>query len=893
MYYLDLSGEWECQPRGKQAMRVQVPGCFDTYMEEKDFAQEVRFSTKFTAEENCEHYRLCFGAVSYYCDVFLNGVQIGSHEGMWDRFYIDPTPAIRPGENLLEVVVTKPGYHDTDAFPLRQVLTGFLPDVICTFGGLWEKPALLGAPAFFVQNYFARGNAQGGCDAEVQLWAAETGEYRLQGRLLDSEGREVAEISSPAATLQPGCHCLRAECSIENPRLWSLDDPALYSLEITVLGPGQAETLGKAFGFRDIGSQGSTILLNNRPVYPRGVLHWGYYDEIIIPRPSREAIREEILRCKAHGFNMIKHCLYIPSEEYFELADELGMLLWIELPLWLPDPTPQLEQRIRREYPAIVKQISGHPSVVVMSLGCELNDAVDTGILEEMYHLVKQESGALVRDNSGSGECYGGHTVDFADFFDYHFYGELQNMENLMEVFTPGWRNRRPWMYGEFCDSDTLRDLERLRKSRGVDTLWWEQDNHTTNPISLLKPDFYAGRHDECMEKAGIRQEFDSLLPLSLQHSLLHRKVTLEQTRAFPEISGYMITSIRDVPIATSGIFDDNMKEKFNPAQFAAFNGDVALLPAFDLGRVWIGADRVASRERYNYVGGTEFGLHVLLSNYSAAPVEGAQFSWQLVDSEGLVKTEGAETVHSCHPCGSVEEIYYLVFPLPEVEHPQSFSLKVTLTWPGGRVGNEWPLFLYPEQQPEEQAPLVYDPCNLFAGLESIFPKVEYLTDGDEEQLNPGRVVFTSLWTPSLQKFAKNGGRVLCVQRGKGPLPTRPMPFWREGMLRPCPHPVLEHCADGTPQQDLRYFSLATDSALDEAEMQAMGFASKAPILLRYDCRLWERHSYLGEFTFGEGRVIATTLRLEGGMGKQPLTLAKSPFARQLVRNIFRYLRSL
>ena len=157
------------------------------------------------------------------------------------------------------------------------------------------------------------------------------------------------------------------------------------------------------------------------------------------------------------------------------------------IPLCLPDATAELELRIRREFPAILRQIAGHPSVVMISLGCELDDKVSSGILEEMYHLAKQMSNALVRDNSGSGECYGGLSVDYADFFDYHFYGDLQNMENLMETFTPVWRSYRPWVYGEFCDSDTMRDLQEVRQKKGVQRLCWEQNDPVKNPISILK----------------------------------------------------------------------------------------------------------------------------------------------------------------------------------------------------------------------------------------------------------------------------------------------------------------------------------------------------------------------------------------------------------------------
>lgn len=890
MYYLDLSGEWKCTPLGKPEMLVQVPGCFDTAMQEKDFAQEVVFTKTFVLDKALPHYRLCFGAVSYYCDVWLNGVKIGSHEGMWDSFYMDATAALQQGENTLKVAVTKPGYHDTDRFPLRQVLSGFLPDVLCTFGGLWEKPCLYGADSFFVQNHFGRGTAQGAYEVQVQFWAAEQGEYLLEGRLLDTDGKPAGELTRQPVQLQQGLHTLKIEGCLASPRLWSIDDPALYSYELTLIGPSQKETLRKAFGFRDISSEGSKILLNGLPVYPRGVLHWGYYDEIIIPRPPRQMIQDEIQACKAHGFNMIKHCLYIPSAEYFELADKMGMLLWIELPLWLPEPTPELENRIRREYPAIVNQISGHPSVVMMSLGCELNDSVDTAILEDMYHLVKKESGALVRDNSGSGECYGGHTVDYADFFDYHFYGELQNMENLMEAFTPGWRSHRPWLYGEFCDSDTMRDLAHVRASRGVQKLWWEQQNPVTNPISLLKPDFFAGEHDARMEDSGIRREFDVIQPLSIKHTMVHRKTTLEQTRSFPEISGYVITSIRDVPIATSGIFDDNMKNKFIPQEVAAFNNDVVLLPAWDLGREWIGADRISSRERYNFTSGKEYGLHILISNYSSGNIKNAKFSWQLINENGEIIVQAQDILPAEHSCGTVQEAYYLVFRLPETNQPQSYNLHVQLEWEGGHAANYWPVFVYPAPCILQEGIMVYDPCNLFGDMSRLFNQPEVICSPDSRALKQEKVLLTSLWTPEIHAFAKQGGRVMCVQRGKGPLPSKPVPFWREGMLRVYNHPVMDGCQPVNSQDDLRYFSLATDSAIDEAAMEEQGFVLNAPIMHRYDCRTWQRGSYMGEYTLGKGKVLVSTLRFEGGMGKQPLAMDKSPFACYLLQQVIRWL---
>ena len=120
-----------------------MPGCFDAVAGRWDVADAVRCETEFALDAVPRFARLRFGAVSYYCDVYLNGVRAGSHEGMWDAFLLDITHLVQPGENRLLVRVVKPGYDGGDRYPVREVLSGFIPDVQYTFGGPWDDVALL------------------------------------------------------------------------------------------------------------------------------------------------------------------------------------------------------------------------------------------------------------------------------------------------------------------------------------------------------------------------------------------------------------------------------------------------------------------------------------------------------------------------------------------------------------------------------------------------------------------------------------------------------------------------------------------------------------------------------------------------------------------------------
>ncbi len=70
---------------------------------------------------------------------------------------------------------------------------------------------------------------------------------------------------------------------------------------------------------------------------------------------------------------------------------------------------------------------------------------------------------------------------------------------------------------------------------------------------------------------------------------------------------------------------------------------------------------------------------------------------------------------------------------------------------------------------------------------------------------------------------------------------------------------------------------------LDLTDPYYSRFTSAEPVILRYDCREWKKSAYMAELCLGRGRILATTLRLEGGMGKQPLFITNNTLGRHLL----------
>lgn len=878
MKTLSLNGTWSCTLPDGSSCNQEVPGCWETEIDSKTITGPVICKRNITVALDREFgYYLHFEAVSYWCRILVNGSVAGTHEGMWDAFTIPVTEYLVHGLNNICVEIVKPGYSESDQFPVREVLSGFIPDVLSTFGGIWDDVSLVASPVGFVEYHYVRGTADGSytLTAEV-LPLSERIDLEYSWKIFDADGVLLDTGSKP----MKGC-LIDVKGKIAAIETWDPHHPTLYGYELSISDGKCNETVCGSFGFRTIAYDTSTLLLNRKPIHIHGVLHWGYYDTLFRPKPTDNMIADEIRGVQDYGFNAMKHCLYIPSQEYLDAADREGLMVWVEFPLWLPVDKGELEKRIRREYPRMIRKIAGHPSVLLTTIGCELNTVASGRILQDMYDLLKTETDTLVRDNSGSGDCYEGLHVDYADFWDYHFYSDLHQMEDLLKTFTPSWRMNRPWLFGEFCDSDTLRDMDEIRKVHAVNTLQWESEDPDRNPLVTLKPDFFLGSYEKDIRESGIKERLPLLYERSCHHSQLVRKYIIEQSRAFGEISGYNITAIRDIPLSPIGIWDDLGRPKFDQKVFNEFNDDAVLLPQWDLSRVWTNFDLVKYSERYNFFSGDISRTTVVLSSYRNESIIPKELSYTVTNSAGKIIYAGtAQAAAPIYKVGEVRKLTTIEFRLPASDTSEDYLLRVKLIPEEGEpITNAWPLFSYPAPQ---QKPLVHlhDPAHICRGITEI-------CDIDADLLDSKSIIIASALNEELLEHVRAGKTMIYIQRGQGTLPSRQVAFWREGFSIREKDELLDELSYSSYLDELRYYSVGTDTALIPEECAAVGLGEYVPLIRRYDCRQHHASDYLAEFRLGEGRIIATTLRLECGVGTQPYDMASSPFSIWFINKVF------
>ncbi len=888
---ISLDGLWDFTLGDGQPGQIRTPGSWESQGFPKLVAGPAHYRKEVVIPVEWTGTRILaeFEAVSYATRLRVNGRDVGEHLGMWTPFAFDITAAARLGDtNLIEVKVHKPGGR----YPVGATLAGFLPDVGLPFGGIW-KPARLRALQSGLRDVSIRAHPGTGTISVTCSPVSLVGPPPDALQVVVS--RDSHELVRKTTRVVAN-HEVSLDVDVPDFALWSPETPVLYNVELRLLrGDTLLATMRERTGFRQLSASGQQILLNGRPICLRGALHWGWDPDTFTPDFTVEQVREELRVLRDLGFNMVKHCLVIPSRTYYDVADEEGMLLWQEMPLWNPaHPLPEaMRQAAPGEYKQYMQLTHFHPSIVVYSLGCELR-TLDQRFIGELDGIVRGEVDyVLFCDNSGSSEIWSGGLVeDFADFSDYHIYSDIHDFEPLLDHYQRDWTRPRPWLSGEFNDSDTFRDLHEIIEANGGVRPWWLTEDI---PAHTWRPEVRALIDElELLEKADLQKSPEELTKISYAQSLTVRKYVLESVRRRAATGGYVITGIRDTPLFTAGIFDDLGRPKWTPEEFKPFNQDAVLTYDVDRASHWpIHSEHLDRRDRACFWAGDTIRLHMILHNCGQpldAAREGCRLAWQLRDLSGDIVLDNAFDLGPDQVPGRPQAIGSLLLKLPHVDTAREYVLHARITGCGAdEIANSWPLWSFPPIRHWPRGIVVDDPAAAFDPFPELMAHAARV-DGLPE-MSP-RLVVSSALSPWTVAYLKQGGRVLLLQQGTAPLPARRGPFWREALKLFYPHPLWQRFPH-RGYTDMQFFGLSTEVMLELGCMaQYFGEAVEAEtsLMKRLDAREFYVHDYMIEGRVGKGRLLACTLRLQGGDGAQATTLARNIAGYALLHEMIRYL---
>jgi hypothetical protein len=325
-------------------------------------------------------YLLRFWDVDYYADVWVNGTQVGSHEGLQCPFEFDVTSAIKPGNsNRVAVRVIYPGGSPVDGFTLAQTAHSWSASV--PSGGIMDSVELIVSPAVRIENLHVIADPKTGKIA-VEANIRNAGQRPINGNLAISvcpatgDGRLLGAVNVEKS-LAAGDTLVKAEFAVENPRHWDIDDPYLYRVaaRIATEGSPSFDESSTRCGFRDFRFADGYFRLNGRRIFLRSS-HTGPWGPVggVVPY-SPESVRRELVACKAMGFNMVRFLARAPLRFQLEAADEIGIMFYDECSAsWMFADSPKMAERFDRQLAGMIRRDRNHPSIAMWGLLNETGD---------------------------------------------------------------------------------------------------------------------------------------------------------------------------------------------------------------------------------------------------------------------------------------------------------------------------------------------------------------------------------------------------------------------------------------------------------------------------------------------------------------------------------------
>ncbi len=294
-----------------------------------------------------------FGAANYRADVYLNGKKLGTHIGGFTPFSYEITALVTDTGNSLVVRVDNKRY--AEAVP--TVNTDWW-----NYGGLTRDVLLVQTPATFIAAQSVQ-LAPGTTDHILATVQLDGPQKQQKIRLTLPDTAITAEFSTDADGAG------RAEIPAANLALWSPEKPKLYSVVITA----ESDRTTDRIGFRTIAVRGSDILLNGRSVFLRGIC---LHEEN--PQRGGRAYSVEDARlllgwAKELGCNFVRLAHYPHNENMARVADEIGLMLWEEVPVYWTIAWENAEtlRNARTQLSDLIERDRNRASVIVWSVANE------------------------------------------------------------------------------------------------------------------------------------------------------------------------------------------------------------------------------------------------------------------------------------------------------------------------------------------------------------------------------------------------------------------------------------------------------------------------------------------------------------------------------------------
>ena len=372
-------------------------------LNELNYTKEFSLPTDFHSEN--EKVILHFDAVDQICDVYLNDKFIIHHEGGYLPFEIDITDKLEDINTLKVNAIDNLDYF----YPYGKQSKN--PK------GMWYTPVSGIWQSVWIESYDKNG---------IDNLIIDTDMHTLNLHIESNSETFTVEFENYINTF----NSKDISIHIDNPKLWSIDNPYLYDLKIKTAN----DEIESYFALRQLTNKNNKLYLNDEPIFLNGLLDQGYFEQGIFLPENPEEYKQDILNMKELGFNCLRKHIKVDLQAFYYYCDKLGMLVMQDMvnsgkysflvdtifpTIGLNKVKKPIKDTKRYEFfinqaKETIKHLKSHPcifSYTIYNEGWGQQDASKT------YEILKKEDPSRLFDSTS-----GWFFDDKSDFDSYHVY---------------------------------------------------------------------------------------------------------------------------------------------------------------------------------------------------------------------------------------------------------------------------------------------------------------------------------------------------------------------------------------------------------------------------------------------------------------------------------------
>jgi beta-galactosidase len=318
---------------------------------------------------------LHFEGAGQKTEIFVANTKVGQHVGGYDEFAVDITEAAvqalkdPEAKGAVRLAIRCDNSRDLEMMP--SILSDFN-----LYGGLYRYVNLIYLPAISLERIHIDPKVQSGLPAEISVKARLYNpsffkdEVRLTMRILDPGGSAIHTASQTLAPWDGERELWKHQ--LPDPQLWGPSSPALYHCEVNLASVHGEMRANERFGFRSFEFMAhGPFKLNGQRLLIRGTQRHEDHAGLGCAM-TEELIRQEMMLIKDVGANFIRLGHYQQSRIVLDMCDELGIMVWEEIP-WCRSGIggEAFQQQARRMLGNMIDQHYNHPAVILWGLGNE------------------------------------------------------------------------------------------------------------------------------------------------------------------------------------------------------------------------------------------------------------------------------------------------------------------------------------------------------------------------------------------------------------------------------------------------------------------------------------------------------------------------------------------